>query len=136
MPVGKSPGFKLAALSNRISVMQRYALHASIALVVSLVLIGPNAANAQCPTLPNQLTNGQTADASQVMANFNQLSTCLNSGLLTVPPVSSLAVTGSGGGTATIQNPAATSNYNFNLPAGPGTTGQFLTSGSGRKRSE
>lgn len=87
-----------------------------------------NAAHAQCPALPNQLTNGQTADATQVMANFDQLRNCLNSGDLTVPPVSSLAITGAGGGTATIQNPAATSNYDLNLPIGPGTAGQILTS--------
>jgi hypothetical protein len=36
-------------------------------------------AYAQC-ALPNQLTNGQTADASEVMANFNALIACLNPG--------------------------------------------------------
>ena len=39
--------------------------------------IGPVAADAAC-TLPNQLTNGQTADASQVMANFNAVTNCAN----------------------------------------------------------
>jgi hypothetical protein len=34
-------------------------------------------ADAQC-TLPIQLTNGQTADATQVMANFNALANCIN----------------------------------------------------------
>jgi hypothetical protein len=29
-----------------------------------------SAANAQC-TVPNQITNGQVADATQIMANFN-----------------------------------------------------------------
>jgi hypothetical protein len=110
----------------------RYRTVPSLALSIGcLVLSGLGAAEAQCPALPNTLTNGQTADATQVMANFNQLETCLNSGLLLVPPVSSLAVTGPGGGTATIQNPAATTNYNFNLPSGPGTPGQFLTSAGG-----
>lgn len=32
--------------------------------------------NAQC-VLPNQLTNGAVADATQVMANFNALATCI-----------------------------------------------------------
>lgn len=35
-------------------------------------------ANAQC-TVPNMLTNGQPADASQVMTNFNALAACVNS---------------------------------------------------------
>jgi hypothetical protein len=87
-------------------------------------------AMAQC-TLPYQLTNGQVADATQVMADYNAILGCLSSGNLTVPPVSSLSITGPGGGTATITNPAATANYNFNLPSGPGTPGQFLTSEGG-----
>jgi hypothetical protein len=94
------------------------------------LLCALNSARAQC-TLPNNITNGQVADATAVMADFNALVTCLSSGTLTVPPVSSLAVTGPGGGTATIQNPAATTNYNFNLPSGPGSPGQFLTSAGG-----
>ena len=32
----------------------------------------------QCTALPYQLTNGQTADATQVMANFNALLACIN----------------------------------------------------------
>ena len=32
-----------------------------------------------CPTYPNALTNGQPADANQVMANFNSIRDCLNS---------------------------------------------------------
>ena len=35
-------------------------------------------ADAAC-TVPNQLTNAQTADANQVMANFNSLLNCINS---------------------------------------------------------
>ena len=38
--------------------------------------VSTSVANAQC-TLPFQLTNGQTADATQVMANFNALVSCL-----------------------------------------------------------
>src|SRR6185312_10883708 len=37
----------------------------------------PLAAHGQC-TVPNALTNGTTADATQVMANFNALLSCIN----------------------------------------------------------
>jgi hypothetical protein len=40
------------------------------------ILGGSGPAQAQC-TLPFQLTNGQTADASQVMADLNALASCL-----------------------------------------------------------
>jgi hypothetical protein len=42
-----------------------------------LCALTPDAARAAC-TVPNQLTNGQTADASQVMANFNSVLGCVN----------------------------------------------------------
>ena len=42
-----------------------------------------------------------------------------------------LANGGGSGATVTIQNPSATSAYNFNLPATAGTTGQVLTSAGG-----
>lgn len=44
-----------------------------------LLLAGPAAAQtcAGVPTLPNNLTNGTTADASQVMQNFNYLLACV-----------------------------------------------------------
>lgn len=41
----------------------------------------PTLAHANC-ALPNQITNGQMADASQVMSNFNALADCLNSSAL------------------------------------------------------
>lgn len=44
---------------------------------LTLFAIAPEAAQAAC-TVPNQLTNGQTADASQVMANFNSVLGCVN----------------------------------------------------------
>ncbi|MGX5806086.1 hypothetical protein ACWGS9_33570 [Bradyrhizobium sp. Arg314] len=40
-------------------------------------IIEGNGARAACP-LPNTLTNGQTADATQVMADFNALVACLS----------------------------------------------------------
>jgi hypothetical protein len=73
---------------------------------------------AQC-TLPYALANGQTTDATQVMANFNALAGCINE------------VPGPSGGVVTLQNPSATSNYNFNFPATAGAAGAFLTSGGG-----
>jgi hypothetical protein len=100
-----------------------------LALGVLCATVGARGAAAAPCTVPNQLTNGQTADATQVMANFNQLLTCLSLGQLTVPPVPGLTITSPGGGNATIQNPSSATNYNFNLPPGPGTAGQLLTSG-------
>lgn len=44
---------------------------------IGALLAGPAAASV-CSTLPYTLTNGQTADATQVMANFNALLACLN----------------------------------------------------------
>lgn len=44
---------------------------------VALSALAPDAARAAC-TVPNTLTNGQTADASQVMANFNSVLGCVN----------------------------------------------------------
>ena len=52
-----------------------------LAFLMSLtcfVSLGPDEARAQCGALPYQLTNGQIADATQVMANFNALVTCVN----------------------------------------------------------
>lgn len=42
--------------------------------------LAPLAAMAACPSLPYTLTNGQTADATQVMANFNTLKDCVDVG--------------------------------------------------------
>jgi hypothetical protein len=82
-------------------------------------------AQAQCPALPYTLTNGQTSDATQVMADFTTLLNCIGA------PTSGVQVSGPGGGVVTIQNPAATGNYNFNLPATVGASGSLLTSGGG-----
>jgi hypothetical protein len=45
--------------------------------LVGLFLLPASAALAAC-TVPNTLTNGQTADATQVMANFNSILGCVN----------------------------------------------------------
>ncbi|MGH7025087.1 MAG: hypothetical protein ACREEB_16075 [Caulobacteraceae bacterium] len=74
------------------------------ALALSLMVTGlawAGGALGQC-TLPNELTNGQTADASQVMANFNALAACIEA----QPPgpgslIDTLYLTGSGAYTPT-----------------------------------
>ena len=96
-----------------------------LALAVLFLAIDGRAAEAQC-TVPNTLTNGQTADASQVMTNFNALLSCINGGQFP-----SINLSGPGGGIVTMQNPSATANYNFNLPATAGNSGDLLTSGGG-----
>ncbi|HYB56227.1 MAG TPA: hypothetical protein VEK12_08660 [Alphaproteobacteria bacterium] len=57
--------------------MRRNYILALISALACLALCGLGPAQAQC-TLPYSLTNGQTADASQVMANYNALLNCLN----------------------------------------------------------
>ncbi len=59
-------------------------LKAIVAALAGFVM-SAGAAMAQC-TVPNTLTNGTNADATQVMANFNAVLTCLN-GLPTATPV-------------------------------------------------
>lgn len=56
--------------------MWRKSIVASVAACGCLLLDCLSVAQAQC-ALPHQLTNGQTADADQVMANFNALAACL-----------------------------------------------------------
>ena len=57
----------------------RWTVHSAVtALSFLLLSSGITVAQAQCPALPNQLTNGQIADATQVMANFSALATCIN----------------------------------------------------------
>jgi hypothetical protein len=109
---------------------------ALIAAVVGLALGGLGAANAQCPSVPNQLSTGQTADATQVMANFSALLNCLNTGQLVLAPGPNIQFTGPGGGIITMQNPSATANYNLNLPATAGTAGNLRTSGGGSSNPE
>jgi hypothetical protein len=103
--------------------LRAFALILIIGIGVSVLGLG--AARAQCPAVPNMLTNGQIADATQVMADFNAILNCLNS------PITSLQFSGSGGGIITMQNPSATANYNLNLPATAGVSGNLLASGGG-----
>jgi hypothetical protein len=66
---------------------------------LALLLLGAGTAHAaNCDALPNTLTNGQTADASQVMANFNTLMSCADNNLLAI--ANSLSEIASGGSSA------------------------------------
>jgi hypothetical protein len=48
-------------------------------LVIALLfLLFGGSAFASCPSLPYSLSNGTTADANQVMANFNSVQNCAN----------------------------------------------------------
>lgn len=55
--------------------MRRLGILLGSAAVSFLVMSAVSAAKAAC-TLPNQLTNGQATDATQVMANFNSAAAC------------------------------------------------------------
>jgi hypothetical protein len=79
-----------------------------------LVFGGVCAANATC-TLPYQLTNGQTADATQVMANLNALTTCL-------------ANAAPGGSTNAVQFNNGSGTFGG---AGPLTNGQLIIGSAG-----
>jgi hypothetical protein len=103
-----------------------FVLIGSIAFVI---FGGATLAQAQCAALPYTLSNGNSADATQVMANFNTLRNCITS-------QTSLQVAGPGGGTISLLNPGATATYNFNLPATAGTKGALLTSGGGASAAE
>ena len=54
------------------------------------MLAGPALAS-NCSSYPYTLTNGQTADANQVMANFNSILSCANTNLL-APPITNASL--------------------------------------------
>lgn len=53
-------------------------LLAPLALSALIALAGASHSQAQCPSLPYNLANGQVADASQVMSNYEALRGCIN----------------------------------------------------------
>jgi hypothetical protein len=59
--------------------MYRPAIFVPLLATAFWILTGLTAAQAKCP-LPYVMTNGQTPDATQMMANFNALVSCLNPG--------------------------------------------------------
>ncbi|MEI9425441.1 hypothetical protein O7A70_30295 [Mesorhizobium sp. Cs1299R1N1] len=99
--------------------------------VVCFLAIEVDPAEAQCPALPYSFTNGQVSDATQVMADYEALRTCLNTGEFIEVPSPTRQFSGPGGGIITMQNPSASTDYNFNLPAIAGNAGDLFTSGGG-----
>lgn len=97
-----------------------------VALTTGIIICYTNSAEATC-VVPNALTNGQVANATQVMGNFDAVTNCINA----PPPTPTTKLSGPGGGVVTLQNPSATANYNFNFPATAGSAGNLLTSGGG-----
>ena len=59
----------------------KYFCHLSMRAAIAFIFVPIVFAEAAPCTLPNQLVNGQVTDASQVMANFNQLLNCVNSAI-------------------------------------------------------
>lgn len=106
--------------------MRCKSVSALIAIVACLTFGGVGAADAQC-TIPNLISNGQTSDATPVMGDFNALLNCIEN----PEPSANKQFSGAGGGIVTMQNPSATTDYNFNLPATAGNAGDLLTSGGG-----
>lgn len=99
---------------------------AMVASTAMLSMMG-SAAHASCPALPNNITNGQMADAVPLMADMNQLRDCLN-GVVGTPSFPVVVITNTSGGATSIKNPVSVAPFDFNLPSGPGTAGQVLSS--------
>jgi hypothetical protein len=78
-------------------------------------------AEAQCPALPNTITNGQVADATQVMGNDSALLACLNNGEFVPNVTSDLVVSGDVIGLAPTT-----------VTAGSYTSGNFTVDANGR----
>jgi hypothetical protein len=115
-----------------------------IMAIVFLCFLSPPTANATCAALPNNLTNGQLADASQVMANFNSLLGCVNNnGVINGGTAGQVGVYISSGSTISGESPSALLDSAFGTSQGallyrgsagwsalpPGTAGQVLATG-------
>jgi hypothetical protein len=83
--------------------MRRSNIMLSVSAFAFLLLGNLGMATAQC-TLPYQLTNGQTADATQVMANFNALVSCLGAPAGSTNAVQYNAGAGAFGGVGPLTN--------------------------------
>jgi hypothetical protein len=93
----------------------------------AVVLFGSTALASTCQAVPYTLTNGSTADATQVMADFNSIVNCLN---LNVASLASPTFTG----TVTVPALTVTSAATFSSTlsaSGATTSGGLLTALSG-----
>lgn len=113
---------------------------AATALAAGLAVL-PGAAFAQC-AVPHVLTNGQVADATQVMANFNALAGCIDASVTETgtPQAGSIAIfSGSqsvtGGnltGDVTTSGGTATTLANSGVTAGTYTNATVVVDSKGR----
>jgi hypothetical protein len=87
-----------------------------VVLLLALIPTFPALAE-NCPVYPNTLTNGTTADANQVMGNFNSILNCANASLApTNSPVFSNTITTTGSGIAVqALNPSSTAYTGYRI---------------------
>jgi hypothetical protein len=92
-----------------------------VLVALFLVMLGSPAWANTCPSYTYTLTNGTTADASQVMSNFNTIMNC-----------ASYFIGGTSGGTATAQTLTTVSPAVFSLSNGNRVTflAGFSTTGA------
>lgn len=101
-------------------------------------------ANAACPPLPYTFTNGQTADASQVMGDLNAIQVCIgNNGIVSAGAAGQVATYGAIGSTVSGASLSSVLDASVSSTQGtilyrnatgwaallPGTTGQVLVTG-------
>lgn len=114
--------------------------HYCLGLIIALLSVGMARAQS-CATYPNTLTNGTTADATQVMANFNYVLHCsvqrgfLGGATLSNDATSPNTVMDTAAGLATsddatVQMPIAAFTKNANAAWAVGSAGGCLDSGS------
>lgn len=103
-------------------------MRANFPLLITSAVIGissfaPSAHSAPC-TVPNTITNGQAADASKVMDNFNAVANCASGAVTTTstPTTGSIAVVS---GTSTI----ASGNLTGDVSTAGGTTTALSSTG-------
>src|SRR5690349_14079003 len=98
------------------------------ALILALIAFGPSGARAATCTVPNAISNGQVADATKIMDNFNAVADCAENGVTTTgtPTTGSVAVfsgsgtiaTGNLSGDVTTSGSTATTLSNSGVTAG------------------
>lgn len=124
--------------------MKRWRYMLKVVAIACLFILNPVAAYATCAALPNNLANGQLADASQVMGNFNTLLGCVNgNGTVNSGTAGQIGVYGSSGSTISGETPSNILDSSFGTTQGsvlyrgatgwvalaPGTPGQILSTG-------